>query len=140
MGHSKIEVILLMIESWLKSPMSCDIAIKNWISASFAARTLGLNQSLIIQCCKGTHKTTGGFIWKYSSDELRDDEISIRNVKVYKNKKHIAQYLKDGTFICEYDSAASASLATNVRETYIYRCRSGSRASAGGYVWKYVDM
>lgn len=75
MGRSKIEVILLMIESWLKSPMSCDIA-----------------------------------------------------------------YLKDGTFICEYDSAASASLATNVRETYIYRCCSGSRVSAGGYVWKYVDM
>ena len=34
-------------------------------SASEAAKILGLQQPLIVKCCKGERKSTGGFKWSY---------------------------------------------------------------------------
>ena len=39
--------------------------IKEWLSASEAARQLGLLQDKINLCCNGKRNTTGGYIWKY---------------------------------------------------------------------------
>lgn len=39
--------------------------IREWDSITLAARTLGLQQSLIGNCCKGKRKSTGGFRWAY---------------------------------------------------------------------------
>ena len=39
--------------------------IKEWIGTREAERVLGINQSNITQCCKGTRKSAGGFVWKY---------------------------------------------------------------------------
>lgn len=39
--------------------------IKNWTSASEAAKTLGLKQAAINHCLTGRNKTSGNFIWKY---------------------------------------------------------------------------
>lgn len=36
-------------------------------SASLAAKSVGINKSLISACCKGKRKTAGGFVWKYKS-------------------------------------------------------------------------
>ncbi|MEI3530091.1 MAG: NUMOD4 domain-containing protein [Bacilli bacterium] len=41
--------------------------LAKWKSAHEIQRMLGLNNANIIQVCKGTRKTAGGFIWKYSS-------------------------------------------------------------------------
>lgn len=39
--------------------------IQTYESASYASRVLGINQSSISACCKGKHKTVGGYKWKY---------------------------------------------------------------------------
>lgn len=39
--------------------------IKEWISASEAAKTLELNLTCIVNCCNQKQKTSGGFLWKY---------------------------------------------------------------------------
>lgn len=115
------------------------VFVKSWKSARYAAKELEISSSLIIQCCRGNRKTTGGFIWKYADEELSNEEVVLRNAKIFNNKKHVLQYSRDGKLICEYDSAKSASIATGVKETYIYRCCSGGRKTTGGYVWKYAD-
>ena len=39
--------------------------IKEWTSLSEAGRKLGIAQQSICQCCKGRHKSVGGFVWRY---------------------------------------------------------------------------
>lgn len=39
--------------------------IKEWQSAMEASRRLGIAQQNICSCCKGKHKSTGGYVWKY---------------------------------------------------------------------------
>ena len=39
--------------------------VKVWESISSASRELGINNSLIVRCCKGKIKTCGGFIFEY---------------------------------------------------------------------------
>lgn len=39
--------------------------IKEWQSATIAARALGCARSSISECCKGRYKSVKGFIWKY---------------------------------------------------------------------------
>lgn len=48
--------------------------IKRWDCATLASKTLGIDLSSIIACCRGTNgrKTAGGFIWKYAAVEMED--------------------------------------------------------------------
>jgi len=39
--------------------------LQRWPSISNAARTLGLDMSSIVNCCKGNRETHGNFKWKY---------------------------------------------------------------------------
>ena len=39
--------------------------LKTWTSITEAARELSLQDSKISSVCKGTRKSTGGFVWKY---------------------------------------------------------------------------
>lgn len=41
------------------------VFIKKWAAAKEAARELNLSQGNITSCCKGTYKSTGGFVFKY---------------------------------------------------------------------------
>lgn len=42
--------------------------IRIWESLAVASKTLNINKSCIINCCRGIYKTSGGFIWKYEKD------------------------------------------------------------------------
>jgi hypothetical protein len=51
-----------------KPILQCDLEgniIKEWSSNDEAARTLNISRGGICSCCKGTQKTSKGFIWKY---------------------------------------------------------------------------
>lgn len=39
--------------------------IKEWVCAYEVQRELKISQSHISKCCRGTQKTSGGYIWKY---------------------------------------------------------------------------
>ena len=40
--------------------------IKTWNSIADVKRTLNIDSSLIVRCCKGKKKSAGGYIWKYN--------------------------------------------------------------------------
>ena len=42
--------------------------IKQWDSVSEAQRSLGIEATNIVKCCKGKGKTAGGFVWRYEDD------------------------------------------------------------------------
>ena len=45
------------------------VFIKEWPSSREVKRVLGINNSHIIQCCKGRYKSSGGFIWRYKEKD-----------------------------------------------------------------------
>ena len=44
-----------------------------WEYADQAARSLNINRSAISMVCMGTHKSAGGFIWRYLYDQTKQD-------------------------------------------------------------------
>lgn len=49
-------------------PVVCVETGAFFYGAKEASKQTGANHSLIIQCCKGKRKTTGGYHWKYASE------------------------------------------------------------------------
>ena len=47
--------------------------IRTWAYATEASKTLGIDLSSIIKCCRGKRNIAGGYIWEYSN--LLDESI-----------------------------------------------------------------
>ncbi len=112
--------------------------IKNWSSIVDASRELGLSKEGIYQCCSDCYtncRTLGGFIWRYSEDELTKEYVELCNRKW--NEKSVIQYSISGEFICMFKNMTEAELKTGVSHSHISRCCKGNRKTAGGFVWKY---
>ena len=43
--------------------------IREWQGVREVERVLDINNSNIIQCCKGRYKSAGGFIWRYKEED-----------------------------------------------------------------------
>lgn len=78
-------------------------------------------------CLKGRYKSAGGFIWRYSVEE----------VSPVKKTKSIEQYDLDGNLIKVWDSINSIENGTDYKRKTIYACANGQNSTAYGYVWKY---
>lgn len=102
--------------------------IKEWESATIAARELGYSQSSINWCClrKPKYNTYKGFIWRYVDDN---------DVK-YKNGKAIMKCNMNGGIIEEYINITIAAKENGILITSITNCLKGRSKSAGGFYWK----
>lgn len=102
--------------------------IKEWKSATFAARELGFSQSSINWCClrKPKYNTYKGFVWRYVDDT---------DVK-YKNGKSVVKCDMSGNHIKEYINITTAAKENGILITSITNCLKGRSTSAGNYCWK----
>lgn len=106
--------------------------IREYRSAEEAARATGVSDaSNISRCCRGKHRSIGGFQWgyKYSLNE-KDMENS--------NTKPVAQLDRSGRVVAIYESIGAASRATGFPEPNLCAAASGRLESCGGYGWKYA--
>lgn len=101
--------------------------IKEWDSVKQAGEALGINRPSISNCLKGRYKSAGGFIWRYSVEE----------VSPVKKTKSIEQYDLDGNLIKVWDSINSIENGTDYKRKTIYACANAQNSTAYGYVWKY---
>ena len=111
--------------------------IKTWDSISEAGRELNIDISSIAKCCKGIHRYSGGYIWKYLEDGLTEEDIIMRNKT--KREKCVTQYSMSGELVCMFKSAREASLNTGVHYNSIVRCCRKERKTAGGFIWEYYE-
>ena len=65
---SRNEKVGKAISKALSIPVFCEELNRTFESGTAAARELNLNQSNIIQCCKGKRKTCGDFHWRYQEE------------------------------------------------------------------------
>jgi group I intron endonuclease len=56
------------------------------------------------------------------------------------NIKKIGQFLKDGTFLKEWNGIIIASKELSILAQNISECCLGKRKSAGGYIWKFLEL
>lgn len=105
--------------------------IKEWHSATEAARELGFPQSGINWCClrKPKHNSCKGYIWRF-----KDDKSPV----IFKKGKRVAQMDKNGTVIKEFSNITSAVMATGILATSISNCIHGRASLAGGYKWSLI--
>lgn len=103
--------------------------IKQWESVKQAGETLSINRPSISNCLKGRYKSAGGFIWKYS----------VEDVTPVKKTKSIEQYNLEGTLIKIWEDINSIENETNYKRKTIYACTNGQNNTAYGYVWKYTS-
>lgn len=54
--------------------------------------------------------------------------------------KPILQFTLEGVFICEWQSATSASKELKINRGNITQCCQGKLKTCGGYIWKYKDV
>jgi len=102
--------------------------IREWESATLAARELGYAQSCINWCClrKPKHNTYKRFIWRY----IHDTDVQ------YKNGKSVIKCDKEGNPIEEYINITTAAKENRLLITSITNCIKGRSKMAGGFCWK----
>ena len=99
----------------------------------------GYDETNIIACCKGKLNSAYGYIWRYKEDNnipLRIEESK----NWHKSNRPIMQFNKEGNMLQEFKSATEASELTGIKRNAITNCLGGRSNSAGGYIWKYMDL
>ncbi len=51
----------------------------------------------------------------------------------------VSMFLKDGTFIRDFDSIITAQRIMHIPNPNIVKCCKGKRKTAGGYIWRYIN-
>lgn len=111
------------------------IFIREWVSIIDVQRKLGINQTAISGTCRGIRKTAGGFIWRYSNDDFKN------NVAPHKKPgKCIDQYELNGVFIKSWDSINEAAISVNTSPSNISGACTGKYKTAAKYIWKYKNI
>ncbi len=112
--------------------------VEEYESIKLASKITGINNNSISACCRNTDKTAGGFIWRFSFDELTEEHLIWCNTNnMGNNRLGVCQYSVDGVFIKKYDSAASAATAIGCYPSHISICCQGNGKIAHGYIWRY---
>ena len=122
------------------------LLIKEWASASEAARFFNVDSSGITACCNGRIHTKKGFIWRHKDNSKWCIPTYIDKNKTKekcqaigdKNKKPIIQYSTDGSIIKEWPSTTDAGKELNIRYSGISSCLYKVNKRAGGFMWGYV--
>lgn len=112
------------------------IFINIWPSVVEAMRST--NISHIDACCRGDRNGAGGYVWKYTDNNIiRRDKYRKRKTNKVSNRKKVEQYTKDDIKINEYSSITNAAKNTGISRKNISNMLIGVSKTAGGYVWKY---
>jgi hypothetical protein len=121
----------LLIKSRVKPILQYNLNgefIKEWESVNLAKDELNINNIELV--VNGKRNSAGGYIWRYSDNELIDNDINeIFNKHIKQQPKIILQINKNGEIIKEWFGVNNAS------KTYggIPAVLRGDRKTAGGY-------
>lgn len=107
--------------------------IATFDSIQEAADAVGCYSSQIVKVCRGEHKSTKGFLWKYyeNGDECRKLNIT-RNSTI---KREVVQLDSNMNIVATYESIAQASKIVNIPKTTISSAIKDGRLCRG-YYWK----
>ena len=100
-----------------------------------AARAVGKLDaaSLVARCCRGKVKSFDGFMWSYVVNSVTS--MTRRASQCRK----VEQLNASGYVIVVHESIAAAARSIHRNSTSIGLCCRGKRATAYGYMWRFID-
>lgn len=116
--------------------------IKRFSSLREAANETGVSYKALSQCLSGKIKSSGGYLWSYSIDDVPESPCAsweTRKANGTTNGIPVDQIdLKTGDVIATYASIGDAAKATGTYKTSISQIINhvGNHVSAAGYGWK----
>lgn len=111
--------------------------LNEYATAREAHRQTGFSYKVIHKCCVGKAIQYKNFIWRFKNDSFNKfSTIPLIDV----SQKTIRQYTKEGIFIKEFSSITNASNETNITLSNISMCLRAQRQSAGGFIWRQVNI
>lgn len=114
--------------------------IKVWDYIKQASEELNINDTHIVNCGKGSHKSAGGYQWRYVDDEGNyEQRIEKRIDKRDEQGIKICQYTKQGELVKIWNSIKEASVELGISAGGICSCCKGKLKTHKGFIWKYVD-
>ena len=113
--------------------------IQEYESLTVAGLATDTDPTSITLCCKGEYKSVADSIWRYAWEELTQEHIEWCNKPQGRGEKEVSQYLRDGTFVCKYESIGEAYLKTGVSRCHIGACCRGDAKTAGNFLWRYSN-
>lgn len=120
------------------------VFLNRYDTAAEASKKTGTQRSGICSCAKGKKKTSGGYIWRYQSDEIEEkitppEPYKYNPLSANPRKRKINQFATDGEYIRTFESVSDASRITGKSKSQISAVARGERKTAGGYIWKYAE-
>lgn len=111
------------------------VLINTYSSCTEAANVLGLNKFNIYGACMGTHKSIGGYVWRFEYDDYNKYPLPPIRTKAVHN------YTRDDVYVSHYDSILDASIDVNTPTSNISAvlAKRENCKTAGGYKWFYAD-
>lgn len=122
-------------ESIIQYSLSGEL-IKRFDGITDAYIETGINIQSIWSACNNRYKTAGGYIWKYSDEQLTEECLEWCNNSSKESLK-IYQYSKNGELLAKWKSAKEASDALNIDDNTIRACCRNKYKTIGGYIWRY---
>jgi|DEB0MinimDraft_3_1074331.scaffolds.fasta_scaffold26847_2 group I intron endonuclease len=119
--------------------------IREWRSASHAAKMLGISSGNILSVIGGNRKTAGGYIWQrkfkaaFNGGYTHSDETKKKIAKANKGKnaRPIRQLTLEGAYVKDWSSYSEILKELGIRN--VTAVAKGHRSQAGGYKWRYID-
>lgn len=108
--------------------------IAEFDSTADAARTYGVDRTLISAVCRRKRHSGVGYQWRYAEDDPPRDYVSEQ-----KSMSRVNQYSICGEYIDTFKSITAASIALGINRSSISACCSGKNKTAGGYLWRYAE-
>lgn len=102
--------------------------IESYHSMMAAAKSIGVNTNKIRNCCIGISKTSGGYGWQISKEQIenrRDTDYIIHKFSL------------EGKLLNSFNNLSEASRDCGVKKDTIMKCVNGKQITSGGFIWCY---
>jgi len=104
--------------------------IQTFPSIAEASRKTGVEIMSISDCCRGIHKRSNSFLWRYSKDPAPKPLL-------IKKSREVFQYSKNGAFINSFPSISAAGKLSGLDEHNIRAACTGKTKTCGGFIWSF---
>jgi len=112
--------------------------IKEWKSAAQIERELGYHAENISACCLRKQKSSNGFIWRFSTDTITNEDIEKIKYRPKPIIKQIRQLTLNGVEVKIWGSYKELVLNSEFDNRPVKKCCLGERINYKGYKWEYV--
>lgn len=108
--------------------------IKEFNSASEAAKQYNCDSHTITYACSGRTKTGVGYLWMWSRNY---NGVAPSYTPPKKRSKPVLKFDKNNNFIKKYESPQDAGRENKINPADIRATCRGEQKTCGGYIWKY---